>query len=383
MKSLQLILSDRRYFAPVWVFASMNILIGTWVLYIPSIKIKFGLNDAEIGIALFSFSLGSLMAIPFAPMLNKSLGIGRATLLSILLLASSFILPLLAPTYWILCGSLWLAGLFLGFTDVSMNALVSHMEQKDQQFFMSAAHGFFSLGGVVGAGIGALLIGIFSLPAWHMATIAFLLIVSNLYLGGAYFKEGKTTGGGSKSGFQWNQLWPLLGLALFAFIIMGNEGAVEHWSNLYLFDIVGVSEREAGFGFIAFSLCMTIGRFLGDAISRSIGAIDTITYGSIIAFLGYLAILTTNFYLTILGFAIIGIGFSVIVPELFRLAGSTKGVPTSVGVSMVSGIGIIGFLLGPVVLGFISNETSLFYSYVLLASSVILALLILLLNPSR
>ncbi|MGY8910191.1 MAG: MFS transporter, partial [Flavobacteriales bacterium] len=158
MKSLRLILSNLIYFAPSWVFSSINILIGTWILYIPFIKLKFALNDGEVGFALFFTALGLLITIPFIPKINKRIGVGTSTKIGIFLLAIAFNFPLLAPNYILLCASLMVVGVFSAFTDVSLNALTSTIEKREQQNFMSAAHGFFSLGGFVGAGIGSLFI---------------------------------------------------------------------------------------------------------------------------------------------------------------------------------------------------------------------------------
>ena len=383
MESLKLILSNRTYFAPAWVFASLNILTGTWVLYLPHVKTEFGLNDSEIGIALFSTALGLLISIPFIPVINKKLGVGRSTKLGILLYALAFNLPLFAPNYYTLCACLLLVGVFSGFTDISMNALVSRIEEKNDKHIMSAAHGFFSLGGFIGASIGSLIMFAFSTPSEHIMLISGFIILTNLLLSKYYvsIKEEEIPKANNENTF--NHIRPLLGLAIVAFVIMFNEGAVEHWSNLFLFDIVHTTENKAGLGFIAFSLCMTIGRFLGDQVSKNYGSVNIILGGCVIAFLGYLCIITTQFTIAVAGFGILGLGLSVIIPELFRLAGKTEGVLASVGISIVSGIGFAGFLAGPVILGFISNGANLIWSFVFLAFLIVLALVLTFLNLKR
>tara|TARA_B100000809_G_C15107484_1_gene519262 strand:+ start:15 stop:674 length:660 start_codon:yes stop_codon:yes gene_type:complete len=169
-------------------------------------------------------------------------------------------------------------------------------------------------------------------------------------------------------------LKPLLVLSIIAFIIMFNEGAVEHWSNLFLYDVVKVSESKAGLGFIIFSLTMTVGRFLGDGVSYKLGATKTILIGSVVAFIAYILIITANLYVSVLGFGLLGFGLSVIVPEIYRLAGKTKEIDTSLAISFVSGIGFVGFLIGPVLLGAISNWSSLITSYLFLATLIVLAI---------
>ncbi|MEM9544928.1 MAG: MFS transporter [Bacteroidota bacterium] len=375
MNSLRLILSQKSYFAPSWVFASLNIMTGTWVLYLPHIKTKFNLNDSEVGLALFSLALGLLVSIPFVPFVNRKIGVGQSTQYGILLFALAYIIPLLAPSYWMLCSSLLLVGIFSGFTDISMNALVSTIEKNNDQHIMSAAHGFFSVGGFIGAGIGSLIMALIASPIMHMTTAALFIIFSNLLLAKYYstIQEEELEESKQEKG-KFKYIRPLLGLAIVAFVIMFSEGAVEHWSNLFLYDVVHLSENRAGLGFIAFSLCMTIGRFLGDGISKNIGPVKIIAGGCVIAFFGYLSIITSNLILSIAGFGILGLGLSVIVPELFRLAGKTKGVQASVGISIVSGSGFAGFLLGPVILGLISNWANLVWSFGFLAFLVLLAL---------
>lgn len=373
MDSLRLILSNRTYFAPSWVFASLNIMTGTWVLYLPYIKSKFELTDGDIGLALFCLSLGLLSAMPVVSLVNRLIGVGRSTQIGIVIFALVYNLPLIAPDYLLLCVSLYLTGFCSGFTDVSMNALVSTIEKSHNKAFMSAAHGFFSLGGFIGASIGSVLIAMFSSPSLHMLSISVFIVLSNLFLSGSYSNVVETEVSKEESGNKFQSLGLLLGLAVVAFISMFNEGAVEHWSNLFLFDIIQVTESEAGLGFIAFSLCMTIGRFLGDGISQRYGSLNIISYGFIIAFLAYFLVLSSNLYLSVAGFGILGLGLSVIIPEIFRLAGQTKGVRPSQGISIVSGIGFLGFLTGPVLLGFISNWTNLLGSFVFLTISVVLA----------
>jgi len=367
MKSLQLILSHLKYFAPSWVFSSVNILIGTWILYLPHIKMKFELNDSQIGLALFFTACGLLISIPFVPYVNDKIGTGRSTKIGILVLALLFNLPLLAPNYYLLCTSLLLTGIFSGFTGTSMNALVSIVEKRDQQHFMSAAHGFFSLGGFIGAGIGSFLILHFSNPSYHMLLMSSFIILTTLLLSKNYQHITETTLEKRKENSSiFKNIRPVLGLSIIAFIIMFNEGAVEHWSNLFLFDIVQVSESQAGYGFVIFSLTMTLGRFLGDGVSKKIGSIRAIGSGLIIAGIAYALILVSDPYISVIGFGVLGLGISVIIPEVFRLAGQSKQLHTSVAISVVSGIGFMGFLVGPVLLGFISSWSTLIMSYVFL-----------------
>lgn len=376
MKSLRLILTDPFYFAPVWVFASINILVGTWVLYIPHIKTNFQLNDSEVGIALFSLAVGLLISFPFVPFINQKIGVGRSTCIGIILYSLCINIPFWAGSYLVLCLGLGIAGVFVGITDISMNALIAKIENDRKDHIMSTAHGFYSLGGFVGASIGSFLMIYITDPRLHMILIAIILIASNLFLFKYYFtiQETELTKEETKQSFK--SLKPLIGLAIVGFIIMTNEGAIEHWSNLFLVDIIQTSENKAGLGFIAFSLCMTIGRFLGDNISKRIGSIQIILIASFIAVFGYIGVFTTSLTLSIIGFGVIGLGLSVIVPEVYRLAGNFKGVRPSQAIAFVSGVGFAGFLLGPLILGLISDWSNLVWSFGFLFILILISILI-------
>tara|TARA_R110000868_G_scaffold258628_2_gene516165 strand:+ start:687 stop:1835 length:1149 start_codon:yes stop_codon:yes gene_type:complete len=371
MKSLRLILSNPRYFAPSWVFASINILFGTWAIYIPTVKEKLDINKADLGIALFFLSLGVFVVFPVAAKIINKLGVGKATWYGIMFSCLAALFPLLAPSYYSLMGALFLLGAGNGFTDIAMNTLVTEIEKEDQQNFMSASHGFFSLGGVL-AGLGSFLIFTINSPALHMLYAVILVFIVN-YIFRKHYKD-IVAAPVEKEPFSLKLFKPLLVLGIISFIAMGGEGAIVDWSGLFLQEISMAPETLIGTGFLAFSAMMTLGRFLGDSISASIGSVKVVALGAFIAVIGFLFVLATYTYMAIAGFALIGLGYSVIIPELFRIGGTVKGVDSSQGVSFIAGTGYAGFLLGPVVLGFVAESYSLKYTFVILMVSAILVL---------
>ncbi|TXN36801.1 MFS transporter [Flagellimonas hymeniacidonis] len=371
MKSLQLIFSNRRYFAPAWVFASLNIWFGTWAIYIPTVKEKLEINKADLGIALFCLSLGVFTIFPIASKIINKLGVGRATWYSVLLTSIMALFPLLVPNYYTLMVSLFVFGACTGLTDISMNTLVTEIEKEDKENFMSAVHGFFSLGGVI-AGLGSFLIPMIGNPALHMGIMVVLVLIVNLLLYRNYIHI--VAAPIDKEPFSLKLFKPLLLLGIIGFVAMGSEGAIVDWSGLYLKEITLAPEAFIGAGFLAFSVAMTLGRFLGDGISAKIGSIKIVALGSVIALLGYLLVLSGNTLLAITGFALNGLGFSVIVPELFRIGGNVKGVDSAQGISFIAGTGYAGFLLGPVILGFIAESASLTHSFYALLGCILLVL---------
>ena len=371
MKSLRLIFSNPRYFAPALVFTSLNIWFGTWAIYIPTVKEKLGLDKADLGIALFCLSLGVFAIFPLASKIINRLGVGRATWVGVQINSVAALLPLLAPNYEMLMGGLFLFGACNGFLDIAMNTLVTEIEKEDGKKFMSAAHGFFSLGGIL-VGLGSFLIPIIGNPALHMGITVVLVLLVNYGFHRRYVSIISPPV--EKEGFSFKLFKPLLLLGIIGFVSMGSEGAIIDWSGLYLKEIALAPEYLLGAGFLAFSTTMTLGRFLGDGISERIGSIKLVALGALVAFFGYCLVLTGQTQTALVGFALNGLGFSVMIPEMFRIGGNLKGVDSSQGVAFIAGTGYIGFMLGPVVMGFLAERSSLVLSFTALLCGAILVL---------
>ncbi|WP_297796191.1 MFS transporter [uncultured Eudoraea sp.] len=371
MRSLKLILTNPRYFGPAWVFASLNILFGTWAIYIPAVKEDLGISKSMLGIAIFFLSLGVFTIFPLASRLINKLGVGKATSIGIVLCCIAALFPLIAPGMISLAAVLYFMGITNGFTDISMNTLVTEIEKEDNQKFMSASHGFFSLGGVL-AGLGSFLIPVIGNRELHMLFAIALVLAVNIFFFKRYVKV--VAAPIEKEPFRFKNFKPLLLLGVVSFVVMGSEGAIVDWSGLFLKEVSLAPEALWGAGFLGFQAFMTLGRFLGDSISARIGSVKIVAVGAVIAIVGYLLVLTTMLYLAILGFALTGLGFSVIVPELFRIGGNVKGVESSQGVSFIAGTGYSGFLVGPVILGFIAEQFSLNLSFITLMVSSIAVL---------
>ncbi|ADV49585.1 major facilitator superfamily MFS_1 [Cellulophaga algicola DSM 14237] len=371
MKSLRLILSNPRYFAPAWSFATLNILFGTWATYIPVIKEAIGLDKATLGFAIFFLSLGSFTIFPLASKLINKIGVGRSVWYGLVLICLASVLPFLAVNYYTLIAGLFFYGAANGFLDIAMNTLVTEMEKEDHQNFMSAAHGFFSLGGVI-AGIGSFLILVLDNRILHICSTAVVLLIISFVLRKNYIHIISPPI--EKESFNIKNFKPLFILGVISFVIMGSEGAIIDWSGIYLQEVNLAPEKLIGLGFLAFSAMMTLGRFFADGLSAKIGSVKIVILGTLLAIVGYSLVLFGMLYVTILGFALIGLGFSAIIPELFRIGGKVKGVASSQGIAFIAGTGVSGFLLGPVVLGFLAESYSLRISFMLLLVCSIMVL---------
>jgi fucose permease len=165
-------------------------------------------------------------------------------------------------------------------------------------------------------------------------------------------------------------------IALIGLVIMVSEGAIADWSALYLKKVIQLDLKYIGFGYAAFAGAMMIGRFSGDSLSRKIGSWKLIMIAIIIGILGFVLVLILNPVISILGFFVVGLGFSVVVPEVYRLASNVEGIKTSDAVSFVAATTNIGFMLGPVILGYVAELKSLHLSFMVLTAFVSIALFI-------
>ena len=371
MNSLRLIITNKSYFAPALVFATINIIYGTWAIYIPAIKSKLGINEGDLGFAIFCMALGTLIMILLAPKIINLFGVGKATSYGVFFFLFSFIVPFATNQYLWLCIGMFIVGLFAGFTDVAMNALVSEIEKRDRIHIMSANHGFFSLGGFLGAGIGGFFLTKDILPINHLLVVIFILLVLNLVFLKNYLKVSSVKLEDNTLNF--SLVTPLIVLGVISFFIMATEGAIVDWSALYLEKVSLAKLSWLGLGYTVFSATMALGRFFGDAISKRFGSKPLILGGVFIASLGFLSILMVKPIIALIGFGLVGIGLSVVIPEIFRLAGTFKGLDASVGISFVSGIGFLGFLVGPVLLGFLAELSSLKLSFFALLIFIVIS----------
>ena len=381
MSALRTIIYNRSYLSLALIFLTNSMLEGSWIVYIPYLTEKLGIGAGLLGLALFCKAGGSFISLPFIPGAIKTLGEGRFTFITAILFCLAIPLIVLMPTYLSFCIVLFFAGSFGTMMDIGMNALVSNKEKTDKVYIMSASHGFWSLGGMLGAGLASLISAKINQPFVHIAILSLLLILMQIIISGNY---RNTISGYEKTKFDFSKIKaPILLLAFVCFIIMMGEGIVADWSSLYLKNIVLSPPALLGMGYAGFSAAMAIGRFNADRISSRFGARSLIIWGFLISIVGIGLVLTTSEALTLVGFTIMGIGYSGIIPELFRLASNLKNVTPSQGITIVAGLGYFGFLVGPVCFGYVAEVYDLRTSFGIFSIILILALFLFSFNRSN
>lgn len=361
MTALRTILTNTPYLTLALIFTTNSLLESTWIVYIPYITEKLNIGAALLGTALFCKAVGAFSAMPFSPALIRILGEGRLTFITAILFCLTIPLLVVMPNYWSLCLCLYFAGVFGGTMDISMNALVSKKEKEDGVYIMSATHGFWSLGGMVGASTASFIAASAIPPFWHIAILSGLLILMQLFIARNYFH---LTSNYVKTRMDFSKIkLPVILLATICLVIMMGEGIIADWSSLYLKNVTLARASLYGLGFAGFSAAMAFGRFNADRISANFGARTLIIGGFLIALLGLLLVLTATTAWTIPGFTIMGLGFSGIIPELFRLSAKIEGLTPAQGITLVAGIGYFGFLIGPVAFGYIAEGFGLRMSF--------------------
>jgi fucose permease len=257
---------------------------------------------------------------------------------------------------------------------ISLNSLTATIEKQDGVYIMSGSHGFWSIGGMVGSATGSLIAALVHNPIIHISFLVLAIQIIQTKLKSQYFFRIEEQPLKEKQ--KRTDIMPLVVIAIVGLIVMVSEGAIADWSALYLKKIILLNIKYIGFGYSAFSFAMMIGRFTGDSLSKKLGSWLLITYASMIGILGFLLVLILSPFFSIPGFFVIGLGFSVIVPEVYRLASNVDGIKTADGVSFIAATTNIGFLVGPVLLGFIAELKSLHLSFIVLTGWVSLAFFI-------
>jgi MFS family permease len=221
----------------------------------------------------------------------------------------------------------------------------------------------FSIGGIAGAGAGAFIAGRGVPSAAHLVwAAAIFLTFAQLATPLLADTRARHTGAAARRGRPSLRRLPvaLLALSAIGFCIFLSEGAIADWTGVYLKQVLGAGAGLAPVGYAVFSAAMAIFRLSGDAITLRIGRAATIRYGGATAAAGLsFALLVHSPYWALAGFAAAGAGFSSIIPLVFAAGGRIPQVSEGAGVATVSGLGYLGFLVGPPAIGFLSELMSL------------------------
>lgn len=357
------------------LFLLNGVGIASWAAHVPFIKQRFGFSDAILGFALLSMSLGSVVTLLGGGQLIARFGSRRVIIVAALVFCLVLALLMLVPRAPLLFLLLPCFGACIGAMEVGINVQAVEVEKRYARPIMSTFHALFSVGGLLGAAIAAFSLAWNVPPSVHMAIIA-LVLVAIVIVGVPHLlrAEPSQEAGGATLALPRG---PLLGLGVLAFFCLVAEGAMADWSAVYLRDRLGTDAAFAAAGYAAFSVAMAAGRFGGDALRARTGAVLLVRASALLAALGLgVALLVAQPVAALLGFACVGLGLANIVPILFTAAGRTAGVASEIGIAAVASFGYFGFLIGPPLIGFVAQATSLSWGLALVALFIALIALL-------
>ncbi|QJS14079.1 MFS transporter [Streptomyces argyrophyllae] len=353
-------------------FVLNGLLLGMWVVQIPAVEERVGIGHAALGGFLVLLGAGAFAGMQVGGRLSDRLGTRTVVPAAGVLCSVTLVLPGLAREPWALGAALLLFGFGNGTLDVSMNAHAVQVEKAYERPVMSAFHATFSVGGVLAALVGALAVDI----GWGTATtlgagagagvITALVSARGLLPAGPAAPVTVTRGEREESKRSVpTRIWLL---AVLALLIMLCEGAANDWSVLHLKTVLDAPESTAAFAYGTYAATMTVGRLVADRISARFGPVAVLRYGSALAAVGITVVaLSPWVWAALTGWALFGLGLSGCVPQLFSAAGHADPAAAGTNVSRVAGLGYIGMLAGPAVIGWMTHLTALNHTFLLLA----------------
>ncbi|CAJ0685670.1 Inner membrane protein YbjJ [Ralstonia wenshanensis] len=355
LRPRQLPLSARA--ATMALFFANGATFATWGVHIPTVKARFGLSEASLSLAMFMVAAGAIVAMKFAGKWAARVGTRRASVQGGAAFGVMTGLLMLMPSYPALLAVLLLFGITNAGFDVAINAQAATVEANHHKPIISSLHGMFSLGGMVGAAVGGVLLELGVPPAVHCGGMALVTMAAALCAGPFMLPDHVHAEG--------EPAHPTTGRTLFllgvlAFLGLVGEGAMYDWTTVYMREIAQSPEAVASAGYAAFSGGMALARFGGDFARGRWGNMRVLGGSGVLATGGILLALLWPAPIAVLtGFALMGVGAANMVPIFFITASRLPGVPAAEGIATVARFAYVGLLIGPVIIGLIAHRSDL------------------------
>ena len=337
------------------MFFINGFLTGSWAPQIPVFLARLEISKFTLGVLILVFGLGALTFMPLSGYLMSRHG-SRAVVRGFAAVAVfGLLLVALAPNVILAAPAMYLFGGLVGGMDVAMNANAVAVERRLSKAVMSSSHGFWSLGGFAGGGLGGIAIQAFG-PVAHAALVT--VVAAALLLAAArYLIADDRPASHEHHKFTLPRTPAVYLVGLLALFSMIPEGAILDWSALYLKQELGAELATAGLAFAFFSGAMSVMRFAGDSVRNRFGAVTTLRVSSLIAAAGILvAALSPWAWLAIAAFAFSGLGIANMVPIAFSAGGNQPGMAAGTGMSVVTTMGYSGILVAPSAIGFAAEH---------------------------
>ncbi len=354
-----------RYSAASFFFL-FGFCFASWASRIPAIQQKLHLSETALGIVLFALPAGLLVSLPLSGWLVDRKG--SKVVISFAGIAYSCVLVTLglANSTPALVSALFCFGLAGNMGNISINTQAVGVERLYRRNIMASFHGIWSLAGFAGAAFGTFMNGAGIIPPLHFAIV--LGICLTIFLVAGRFLLQRDLQAAEKRPLFALPDRSLLSLGLIAFCSMLCEGAMFDWSGIYFKKVVQVPPALVGAGYTAFMCTMALSRFVADYFTSRFGFTRILQASGLITFTGLiLAVALPSFYPAVVGFLLVGVGVSSIVPLVYSAAGRSKKMSAGAALASVSTISFFGFLFGPPLIGILAGISGLRLSFTIIA----------------
>ncbi len=348
----------------VSIFFFINgFLYANWTSRLPELQRFFGVNNSQLGALLFCIALGSIASMPLAGWLGSKFGSDKIVSIVALLFCISIPLVAISQSEWTIRLCFFFLGAASGSMDVTMNGQAVLVERLWGKIIFSSFHAIFSIGMALGAAAGGILSSFQVSLQTHLIIIGILGVLPILWASPKLIKDipiatEKAISEGETDKFL--ALKAILPFGLIAFCCMTGEGSMVDWSAIFMNTVVGQSEVISAWAFGTFGVAMTVGRIFGDYFTLKLGKRKLMLIDAFLAIFGLgITLIFVSVWSTFVGFFLVGLGLSTIVPIVFSSAGNLKNISPSAGISMATSIGYTGFFIGPPTIGYLAKAFGL------------------------
>jgi MFS family permease len=355
----------------------------------PEIKAALDLDNAGYGLAIAAFPAGAIAAGLFAAVLIRRFGSARIAVIGTIGTGLGLLAAALAPSGILFAVALLLGGAFDAITDVAQNAHGLRVQRRYGRSIINSFHAIWSIGAVLGGGMAAAAIAL-QLPLGVHLGISTAVFAAVAFTALWFCLPGRDEEADAEAtaepvelqtavrrGVSPRTVMILIALTLIAMAGAIAEDAGNSWATLYLSDSLGAAAAVAPLGFIALVGAQFIGRMLGDGMTDRFGQRAVARVGGLIAAGGMtLALIFPSVPGTIAGFAAVGFGIATLIPAAMHAADELPGLRPGAGLTIVSWLLRIGFLLSPPFVGFIADTESLRAGLIVAPAAAVVAVLL-------
>lgn len=348
------------------MFILNGALFGIWASRIPAAASRHELAPGHLGLLLLMMAAGAIVSFPLAGRTVDRQGSATVTRRIALAYLLSLVMIALMPSVWLLAIALFLFGMAHGAMDVAMNAWAAEVERKSGRPLMSSFHAMFSFGAGLGAASGYFAASADLSMLVHFVLAAGLFGAVTLWFSSIGWVSDKAAPETESPAYSLPK-GPLLFVGFVAFCASIGEGAMADWSAIFLVEVAKVNEANAALGYTLFSLAMVVTRLIGDRVIAVLGPVAAARLAGFVAAVGSaLAVISADYILVLLGFALMGIGYAVVMPLAFSRAANDTEFGQGRAIASVATLAYGGMLLGPPLIGFAAELTSIRLAFLIL-----------------